>query len=342
MSKINFRRQSALKLDTEKRKLEASIINDLKRIFTNIANDASAIYRGTGTISSRELAENYAPEILKEIRDAYRKAIKAFGFDLRNSIEQKYKLLFNAQRKANLFDFITVNDINIKQIVEIEDDDLDEKANQLNTQFLFDSTFFIANESETQNDIITDTNTNMITESIAAGISAFVLQQSQRQDEINNLESRLVNISDPRKRTSIVGRINRVNTQMTAANNNRQAIVAENIETNLLNKREARSTIIAGQNVGLAEAWSRQKEAELIDDAALITSEGQPLSVDKEWVAILDTATRSSHRIADGQVVNVKEPFDVGGEDLQHPRDPNGSAGNIMGCRCISDFEAVV
>ena len=342
MSKINFRRQSALKLDTEKRKLEASVINDLKKVFTNLANDAAAIYRGTGTIPSRELAENYAPEILKEIRDSYRKTIRAFGFGLRKSIEKKHSLLFNAERKANLFDFIIGNELNIKQIVEIEDDDLDEKVNQINSQFLLESTLFIANESEAQNEIITDTNTKMITNSIAAGLFAFTAQQSDRQDEINNLESRLVNISDPRQRTSIVRQINRINTEIQESNGNRQEIVAENIRTNLLDKREARSTIIAGVNVGLAEAWSRQKEADLIDDANLITANDQPLSVNKEWVAILDTVTRPSHFNADGQVVNVKDPFNVGGEDLQHPRDPSGSAANILNCRCIAVYEAVV
>lgn len=339
MSKINFRRQSALKLDTQKRKLEASIINDLKRIFTNLANDAAAIYRGTGTIPSRELAENYSPEILKEIRDSYRKTIRAFGFELRRSIEKKHNLLFNAERKANLFDFVIGNELNIKQIIEIEDDDLDDKVNEINEQFLFDTTFFIANESEAQNEMITDTNTNMITNSIAAGLFAFTTQQSDRQDEINKLETRLVNISDPRQRASIVRQINRVNTEIQESNDNRQAIVAENIRTNLLDKRQARSTIIAGVNVGLAEAWSRQKEAELIDEAGLITTDGQPLSVNKEWVAILDTVTRSAHSIADGQVVGVAESFNVEGESLRFPRDPNGSAANIMNCRCISDFE---
>ena len=92
------------------------------------------------------------------------------------------------------------------------------------------------------------------------------------------------------------------------------------------------------QNVGLAEAWSRQTEAQLIDDAALVAADGRALQVTKEWVAILDSATREDHVLADGQQVGVNENFTVGGEEANFPRDPNLSAKQSINCRCISDF----
>lgn len=337
MTKINFRNQSAIKLDQEKLKLEASIITDLNRIFTNIANDASNIYKLTGTINSRQLAENYAPEILAEIRTAFRKSIKKFGFNLRKTVEKKHNLLFDAQRKATLLDFILANDLNIKQIIEVEDENLDEKLSQINTEFLVASTFFIANESEAQNEFVTDTNTKMIQNSIIAGLFLFSQQQAERQQEVNDLQSRFVT-AEPRESATIARQIDRVNEQIATANNNRQAIVAENIRTNLLDKRQARSTIIAGQNIGLAEAWARQKEAELIDDANLISESGEVISVTKEWVTILDNVTRLTHVRADGQVVGVNEDFIVGNEKAQFPRSPELSAAESMNCRCISDF----
>jgi hypothetical protein len=43
---------------------------------------------------------------------------------------------------------------------------------------------------------------------------------------------------------------------------------------------------------------------------------------------------RMSHIAADGQVRDVNEPFDVDGEQLMFPRDPNGSAENTINCHC--------
>lgn len=54
----------------------------------------------------------------------------------------------------------------------------------------------------------------------------------------------------------------------------------------------------------------------------------------KEWVAVGDDRTRDAHLQADGQVVDFDEAFIVDGERLMFPGDPNGSAGNIINCRC--------
>ena len=48
--------------------------------------------------------------------------------------------------------------------------------------------------------------------------------------------------------------------------------------------------------------------------------------------------TRSAHRSADGQRVDINERFLVDGESLKFPRDPNGSAKNIINCRCVSIY----
>lgn len=41
---------------------------------------------------------------------------------------------------------------------------------------------------------------------------------------------------------------------------------------------------------------------------------------------------RLSHQMADGQIRDVDQPFDVGGEKLMYPRDPAGSAQNTIKC----------
>lgn len=45
---------------------------------------------------------------------------------------------------------------------------------------------------------------------------------------------------------------------------------------------------------------------------------------------------RPSHLAAVGQIRDVDEPFDVGGEQLMYPRDPAGSARNTINCSCYT------
>jgi HK97 family phage portal protein len=54
----------------------------------------------------------------------------------------------------------------------------------------------------------------------------------------------------------------------------------------------------------------------------------------KEWLATQDDRTRDEHADADGQVVPIDDPFDVGGNALQYPGDPDGDADEVVNCRC--------
>lgn len=56
----------------------------------------------------------------------------------------------------------------------------------------------------------------------------------------------------------------------------------------------------------------------------------------KQWVAIMDKKTRSTHRSADGEIIKITEPFIVGGSLLMYPRDVSlgASSSEIVGCRC--------
>ena len=59
-------------------------------------------------------------------------------------------------------------------------------------------------------------------------------------------------------------------------------------------------------------------------------------NLEKEWFAALDERTRPAHAAANGQVVEAKEPFNVGGEELMMPGDSSGSPKNVINCRCSS------
>lgn len=65
-------------------------------------------------------------------------------------------------------------------------------------------------------------------------------------------------------------------------------------------------------------------------DAALATN----LDLNKIWVATADDRTRPAHTAADGQMTDIRGTFTVDGEQLQYPGDPDGSAGNVIQCRC--------
>lgn len=53
----------------------------------------------------------------------------------------------------------------------------------------------------------------------------------------------------------------------------------------------------------------------------------------KQWDASLDGRTRDAHREADGQIRELDEDFEVGGERMQAPG-IGGSAANVCNCRC--------
>jgi hypothetical protein len=54
----------------------------------------------------------------------------------------------------------------------------------------------------------------------------------------------------------------------------------------------------------------------------------------KEWLAHHDDRTRRTHRLADGQVVPIGQPFFVGQSLMQFPGDPTAPASEVCNCRC--------
>jgi len=62
------------------------------------------------------------------------------------------------------------------------------------------------------------------------------------------------------------------------------------------------------------------------------------LRLRKEWISAEDERTRESHALANGQIVAQDDAFDVGGEALMYPGDPEGSAAEVINCRCTTGF----
>jgi hypothetical protein len=60
--------------------------------------------------------------------------------------------------------------------------------------------------------------------------------------------------------------------------------------------------------------------------------------IKKEWISALTERTRLTHLASNGQKVNKGESFLVGTDILLHPGDPNGSAKEIINCRCVVGY----
>ncbi len=82
-------------------------------------------------------------------------------------------------------------------------------------------------------------------------------------------------------------------------------------------ERAARTGTISTSNAGTHSAF---------EDADSVVGE--------EWLTEIDGRQRDSHEEANGQIVAVGTPFEVGGVLLDHPGDPTGPIEEIVQCRC--------
>lgn len=86
--------------------------------------------------------------------------------------------------------------------------------------------------------------------------------------------------------------------------------------------RTARTAVTEAQNAGRQDSY---------EAAAKIG-----IKVRKCWTATKDNRTRHDHGMADGQIVDYDQPFDVGGYKMMFPGDKSGGAPGhlIYNCRC--------
>lgn len=83
--------------------------------------------------------------------------------------------------------------------------------------------------------------------------------------------------------------------------------------------RNARTAMTGAQNAGRQQAYER--------------AEAMGIKLQKEWIATLDSRTRHSHGMADGQKVDINGMFKVGGCKMRYPGDvANGTAEEVYNC----------
>ena len=63
-------------------------------------------------------------------------------------------------------------------------------------------------------------------------------------------------------------------------------------------------------------------------------AESLGIQLKQMWRATLDGRTRHAHRLLDGQIVDIGQPFEVDGYELKYPGDPSAPGYLIYNCRC--------
>lgn len=89
----------------------------------------------------------------------------------------------------------------------------------------------------------------------------------------------------------------------------------------------------------LSPSWKRDyhNRARLKRFTRQFSGQAKGADVVKQWDATLDGRTRDSHRRVDGEIRELDEKFSNG---LMFPGDPNGSAAEVVNCRCTSNTRA--
>jgi len=192
-------------------------------------------------------------------------------------------------------------------LLEYKDDNLNntaEEKNKINAEIAAALLLFIENQSKKQAKYIIDTSKSIIDETIV------IIKKRLEESGM---------VAD-------------------------KATIADLVRKEFNNRSIARSELIAKQEIGLmaseskeieALALNKSNEAEILIGTISLSLHG---TMYKTWNAELDMKTRPAHAQADFRYkyepIKVGEYFIVDRESLKYPRDPAGSIGNIINCRC--------
>ena len=117
-------------------------------------------------------------------------------------------------------------------------------------------------------------------------------------------------------------------------------VVKRGISENLTNKEIAKNLLKVKKLTPNRAKMVAQTEVHNANQFANIKTIGKiqeetQADIKKAWVANPDNRVREDHRAMNNKSpVPFNQPFDVGGELLDYPGDPNGSPGNVINCRC--------
>ena len=156
--------------------LEAKIIKSIYKVLANQTQDVVNLF-AVDKLDASNVANNYIPEMLKVARDAMRLSIATFGYSLRQDISKEFKIEFKSEIDNSNF-------------------------NDINKQLSFDFSIFIANQSEQQVKLITETSIKDIDRTVATQTTIKMNEVSDLIREQNELSS--INTPQAKKRISTI------------------------------------------------------------------------------------------------------------------------------------------
>ncbi len=116
--------------------------------------------------------------------------------------------------------------------------------------------------------------------------------------------------------------------------------IVDGLTNNEIAKNIRRLSSISNRNraLNIARTETHTAYSKAVDETIRSTNRTME---EKDWSAVGDKRTRGIHLDANGQVVAMQDTFFVGGEPMRYPGDPNGSARNVVLCRCIALYMTV-
>lgn len=116
-----------------------------------------------------------------------------------------------------------------------------------------------------------------------------------------------------------------------------QAAIAEGVAAGRTEKEIAQivRAFAPIKSASRAQTIARTETAAASSYVAQSIAEMAGVEMVRVWVSVAESErSRQAHLDVDGQERGMFEPFDVDGEQLMYPADPNGSAHNVINCRC--------
>lgn len=89
-----------------------------------------------------------------------------------------------------------------------------------------------------------------------------------------------------------------------------------------------------------AATIARTESIGALNEAAATYADNLPADVvaGREWLSAHDSRVRETHRVADGQVQPMGQPYLVGGVPMLFPHDPAAPPDEVINCRCTQAF----
>ena len=278
--------------------LRESMKKDINKLFKLILRDYVRSFTELGIIPSQnQYKEKWEEIILKHTKNT----AKIFSKTLRNGLNK------------------SIGFFETKSTSELEISLEDNKA--LNDVIAESLAVWLINNAEKATEEINNTTSKEI--SNATNSARRTLLEQKSTDKLEKKDIKIIEV----KQEEEIGVL--ITDQQVSA------LAADVLE----DRFEVREDIIAFNEIGKAQSEAKFQEAlNLNKSNATIDSEPITGTIKKVWNAILDQKTRVAHAEADffyhDNPIDINEPFIVDGEQLQYPRDPAGSPGNTINCRC--------